>query len=68
MESFKEEKGSPMVDDDDDELFGMCDSVVSDDFFVGLEGLAGDYFSDHSPTSFGVPWVSSNAATAAGSI
>nr|AOT85447.1 WRKY transcription factor 14 [Prunus cerasifera x Prunus munsoniana] len=36
MESFKEEKGSPMVDDDDDELFGMCDSVVSDDFFVGF--------------------------------
>lgn len=68
MESFKEEKGSPMVDDDDEELFGMCDSVVSDDFFVGLDGLAGDYFSDHSPTSFGVTWVSSNAATAAGSI
>ncbi|CAN6568228.1 unnamed protein product [Malus baccata var. baccata] len=66
--SCKEEKGSPLITDEEDELLGMCDSVVSDDFFVGLDGLAGDYFSDHSTGSFGMPWISSSAATAAGSI
>ncbi|KAM2029458.1 hypothetical protein ACFX1X_041163 [Malus domestica] len=66
--SCKEEKGSPLITDEEDELLGMCGSVVSDDFFVGLDGLAEDYFSDHSPVSFGMPWISSSAATAAGSI
>ncbi|KAM5555486.1 WRKY transcription factor 22 [Rosa sericea] len=64
----KEEKQSPLADEDETEYFGVCDTIVSDDFFVGLEGLAGDYFSDHSTASFGGPWISGNAATAASSI
>lgn len=64
----KEEKQSPLIDEDETEYFGVCDTIVSDDFFVGLDGLAGDYFSDHSPARFGLPWGTSNAATAASSI
>lgn len=64
----KEEKQSPMADEDETEYFGVCDTIVSDDFFVGLEGLAGDYFSDQFTASFGGPWSSGNAATAASSI
>lgn len=64
----KEEKQSPLIDEDETEYFGVCDTIVSDDFFVGLDGLAGDYFSDHSLATFGLPWGTSNAATAASSI
>lgn len=49
----------------------MSEMVMGDDFFVGLEELAGpitgDGFSDPFPASFTLPWVAnSNAATAGG--
>lgn len=65
-----QESSTLMMDDEEEDEFGFFDDAVSDDFFVGLEGLGapatGDFFSDHFPSSFGLPWVASNAATAAG--
>lgn len=55
---------SVLMDDEDENDFGFSDMAVSDDFFVGLEGLGGP--ADYFPTSFSLPWVASNAATAAG--
>lgn len=63
MMDAKEEKQSPMADEDETEFFRVCDTIVSDDFFVGLDGLAGDYFSDHSTASFGGPWSTATAAS-----
>ncbi|XP_050387658.1 WRKY transcription factor 22 [Argentina anserina] len=68
MMEAKEEKQSPLADEAETEYFGVCDTIVSDDFFVGLDGLAGDYFSDHSTASLGGPWSAGSAATAARSI
>ncbi|KAL6128642.1 hypothetical protein ACLB2K_071997 [Fragaria x ananassa] len=63
MMDAKEEKQSPLADEDETEFFRVCDTIVSDDFFVGLDGLAGDYFSDHSTASFGGPWSTATAAS-----
>ncbi|XP_062090406.1 WRKY transcription factor 22 [Humulus lupulus] len=61
---------SVLMDDDDEDEFGLSDVAMSDDFFVGLEGLGspttGEFFSDNFPTSFSLPWVANSAATAAG--
>ncbi|KAF4386655.1 hypothetical protein F8388_006610 [Cannabis sativa] len=61
---------SILMDDDDEDEFGLSDVAMSDDFFVGLEGLGGpttgEFFSDNFPTSFSLPWVANSAATAAG--
>lgn len=68
----KEGRESLLLDDEEEDEFGFSDMAVSDDFFVGLEGLAGpvtgESYSDHLPGTFSVPWVANNAATAAGSI
>ncbi|PON91147.1 WRKY domain containing protein [Trema orientale] len=60
---------SVLMDDDDEDELGFSDMAVSDDFFVGLEGLGGpatgDVFSDHFSSSFPLSWVANNAATAA---
>lgn len=68
----KEGTESALMDDEEEDEFGFSDMAVSDDFFVGLEGLAGpvtgDYYSDIFPATFSLPWVANNAATAAGSI
>ena len=59
-----------MDDDEDDDEFGFSDVAVSDDFFVGLEGLGapatGEFFSDNFPAGLGLSWSVSSAATAAG--
>ena len=61
-----------LVEDEEDDELGFSDMVVDDDFFMGLDELAeqvaGDCFSDHCPPSFSLPWLASNAATAAGGI
>ncbi|EXB51621.1 WRKY transcription factor 22 [Morus notabilis] len=66
------ESSTVLMDDEEEDEFGFSDVAVSDDFFVGLEGLGtpatGDFFSDNFPSSFGLPWVANSAATAAGSI
>ena len=64
----KEEEREDLVEEDEEEgdEFGISDMVLGDDFFVGLEGLAGpstgDCFSDHFPANFSLPnWVANNA-------
>lgn len=68
----KEGRDSALMDEEEQDEFGFSDMAVSDDFFAGLEGLAGpvtgDCYSDHFPASFSLPWLSNNAAAAAGSI
>ncbi|KAJ4843878.1 hypothetical protein Tsubulata_024356 [Turnera subulata] len=74
-QSTSREEKEMMEDDEEDELGGFSEAV-SDDFFVGLEDLAaagqaaaaGDSFCDPFPSTFGLPWLANNAATAAGSI
>ncbi|KAL5572947.1 hypothetical protein UlMin_022544 [Ulmus minor] len=69
-ESKEEGKDDLLMDDEEEDEFGFSDMAVSDDFFVGLEGLespeAGEFFSDNFPSSFSLPWVANNAAAAAG--
>lgn len=59
-------------DEEEEDELGFSDMTVSDDFFVGLDGLAGseneDCFFEHLPMSFNFSWVANNAATAAGGI
>lgn len=62
------EEGEDLVEDEEeeDDEFGVSDMALSDDFFVGLEGLSGpdtgDYFSENFPASFALPnWVAYNA-------
>ncbi|GLU00702.1 hypothetical protein SLE2022_180500 [Rubroshorea leprosula] len=61
-----------MVEEEEEDDLGISDAALSDDFFEGLEGLAspvsGDFFSDHFPATFGLPWIANNAATTAGGI
>ncbi|MBA0861454.1 hypothetical protein Goshw_027977 [Gossypium schwendimanii] len=61
-----------LVEDEGEDDFGMSDTAVSDDFFEGLEGIAdmvtGNCFSDRFQPSFDLPWIASNAATAAGGV
>ncbi|KAF5464354.1 hypothetical protein F2P56_014435 [Juglans regia] len=64
-EESREEREDTVEDEEEDE-FGISDVVLSDDFFVGLEGLVGpaseDCFSDHLPATFALPsWVANNA-------
>lgn len=56
--------------DGDEDLLSLSDTVVSDDFFDGLEEFAaGDSFSGNSaPASFDLSWVVNSAATATGGI
>ncbi|XP_010544418.1 PREDICTED: WRKY transcription factor 22 [Tarenaya hassleriana] len=55
--------------DGDDDLLSLSDTVVSDDFFEGLEDFAaGDSFSGSSPANFGLSWIASDAAATAGGI
>ncbi|XWS35834.1 hypothetical protein CRYUN_Cryun20dG0029900 [Craigia yunnanensis] len=72
VQSTKVESREDLAEDEGEDDFGMSDTAVSDDFFEGLEGLAdmvtGDCFSDHFPTTFDLPWIVNNAATAAGGI
>lgn len=54
----------------DEDLLSLSDTVVSEDFFEGLEEFAvGDSFSGNSaPASFDLSWVVNSAATASGGI
>ncbi|KAJ4728211.1 putative WRKY transcription factor [Melia azedarach] len=55
-----------LLEDEEEDEFGVSDIGISDDFFVGLEGLGSeDSLPDHFPASFGLPWVANNAATTA---
>ncbi|CAN8248160.1 unnamed protein product [Cochlearia groenlandica] len=56
--------------DGEEDLLSLSDTVVSDDFFEGLEEIAGgDSFSGNSaPASFDLSWVVSSAATTSGGI
>lgn len=56
--------------DGDEDLLSLSDTVVSDDFFDGLEEFAaGDSFSGNSaPASFDLSWVVNSAATTTGRI
>ncbi|GLT71104.1 hypothetical protein SLA2020_431450 [Shorea laevis] len=61
----KEER-EDLVEDEEEDEFGLSDVAMSDDFFVGLEGFAGpaagDCFPDHFPATFALPnWVANNA-------
>ncbi|KAK2999405.1 hypothetical protein RJ639_023170 [Escallonia herrerae] len=62
------ESREEMAEDDDDE-YGFSDVVMGDDFFEGLEELAGpaagDCFSDSFPASLPFPWSANNATTTA---
>ncbi|XP_010279056.1 PREDICTED: WRKY transcription factor 22 [Nelumbo nucifera] len=78
----QEDDGEEMVEDDEDDESLIPDMVINDDFFMGLEEIAGsanisssstsaafeDCFSDHLPASFPLPWHAHNAATTAGGI
>ncbi|KAJ8573205.1 hypothetical protein K7X08_009716 [Anisodus acutangulus] len=77
QESSREEKEDIFEDDDDE--FGSSNmgldnmEPADDDFFEGLDELAaqatGDCFSENSPVSMQLPWLSNNATTtAAGSV
>ncbi|KAK0582186.1 hypothetical protein LWI29_022535 [Acer saccharum] len=58
-----------LMEDEDEDDFGLSDVGISDDFFVGLEEFtSGESFSDHFPASFGLPLMANNAATAAGGV
>ena len=52
----------------DEDLLSLSDTVVSEDFFEGLEEFAaGDSFSGNSaPASFDLSWVVNSSATASG--
>lgn len=56
--------------DGEEDLLSLSDTVVSDDFFDGLEEFAaGDSFSGNSaPASFDLSWVVNSAATTTGGI
>uniref|UniRef100_A0A1J3JE39 WRKY transcription factor 22 n=2 Tax=Noccaea caerulescens TaxID=107243 RepID=A0A1J3JE39_NOCCA len=56
--------------DGDEDLLSLSDTVVSEDFFEGLEEFAvGDSFSGNSaPASFDLSWVVNSAATTSGGI
>lgn len=56
--------------DGDEDLLSLSDTVVSDDFFEGLEEFAaGDSFSGNSaPASFDLSWVVNSTATNCGGI
>ncbi|KAL1198126.1 WRKY transcription factor 22 [Cardamine amara subsp. amara] len=56
--------------DGDEDLLSLSDTVVSEDFFDGLEEFtAGDSFSGNSaPASFDLSWVVNSAATTSGGI
>lgn len=61
----KEER-EDMVEDEEEDEFGISDVALSDDFFVGLDGFASpaaeDFFPDHFPATFALPnWVANNA-------
>ncbi|KAK2995838.1 hypothetical protein RJ640_006177 [Escallonia rubra] len=64
----KTESREEMAEDDDDE-YGFSDVAMGDDFFEGLEELAGpaagDCFSDSFPASLPFPWSANNATTTA---
>ncbi|KAM7508617.1 hypothetical protein LguiA_019070 [Lonicera macranthoides] len=58
---------SPTTEKDDDD-FGVSDMALSDDFFAGLEDIAGpvdgDGFSDQFAESMPFPWLANNVTTA----
>ncbi|XP_010055079.2 WRKY transcription factor 22 isoform X2 [Eucalyptus grandis] len=67
----REDKEGSMADDEEDGDAGLSDMAMSDDFFVGLEGLKGggdddDCFLDPFPANFGHSWAANNTATATG--
>ncbi|PSS03998.1 WRKY transcription factor [Actinidia chinensis var. chinensis] len=45
-----------LIEDEDDD-FGVSDMVVGDDFFEGLEEIAGDCFSGDLPASLPANWL-----------
>ncbi|OVA16948.1 DNA-binding WRKY [Macleaya cordata] len=71
-----------MIDEDEEDEIHIPDMVMTDDFFMGLDELAGptngdnssagadpvfdDCFTDHFPSNFPSPWFTNNATTAAG--
>lgn len=67
----REEKEDSMADDEEEGEVGPSDMALSDDFFVGLEGLIGegddeDCFLDRFPANFGHSWTANNTATPTG--
>ncbi|CAK9156718.1 unnamed protein product [Ilex paraguariensis] len=70
-ESREEREDNLEVEDEEDGLLGFSDMAMSDDFFVGLEELAGpadkDCSPDHSPASLQFPWLTNSATTTAAS-
>ncbi|XAR63022.1 hypothetical protein NMG60_11022806 [Bertholletia excelsa] len=61
------EEREDFPDDIEDDEFGVSDMAVGDDFFEGLEDLAGpgDCFSEHHPASLPFPWLANSATTTA---
>lgn len=67
VESREEELEDLMEEREEDELGGVSDMVISDDFFEGLDEItglaAGDSSPDHVPASLPFPWLANNATT-----
>ncbi|XP_056174318.1 WRKY transcription factor 22-like isoform X2 [Syzygium oleosum] len=63
-------QSSSMQDNDGEDESGSSGAALSDDFFVGLEGLLGSHYGDSSPDPsqpwFGFSWSAGDAVTAAG--
>lgn len=58
-----------LLEDEEEFELAVSDVGISDDFFVGLEGLGSEEsLPDHFQASFGLPLAANSAATAAGGI
>ncbi|KAL9430243.1 hypothetical protein AB3S75_025599 [Citrus x aurantiifolia] len=56
-----------LLEDEEEVELAVSDVGISDDFFVGLEGLGSEEsLPDHFQASFGLPLAANSAATAAG--
>jgi len=68
VESREEEVEDLMEEREEDELGGVSDMVITDDFFEGLDEITGlvtgDSSPDHFPASLPFPWLANNATTA----
>lgn len=64
-EESREER-EDLVEDEEEDEFGISDVALSDDFFVGLEGLVSPasegFFPDHIPATFAFPNLVANNA------
>ncbi|KZV57661.1 hypothetical protein F511_03121 [Dorcoceras hygrometricum] len=70
-ESSRDDRGNLADGDDDDNEVDASNMALEDDFFAGLEDfivgpVTENFFSDHFPASFQLPWLGHSNTTAAG--